>query len=556
MPLPQVDRDKAGLKDSQTKGEEMKDGRDDSNITRRNFLTLAAAGIAGAAFTGFPHLTEAQEKKPKYGGRLRVSERYKSMGLDAHRNQDFIDYQNYCLMYSGLAEMGSLPQVEMHPMLAKSWEISKDGREYIFPLREGIKFHHGKELDSGDVKYSIERVMNPATRSPRAFAFRWIDSVQIIDKYHVKIKLKEPFAPFLTTLTVHNCSIIPAGWEPTGTKPAPGTGPFILKSFVPNETTEFTRFPHYWEFDDRTGDRLPYLDSIHVRKIVDATISWTALRSGDLDYVSTPPLNIMAKAILEKPVPGMFMDYDTPGNNWIFFNMTKPPFDNKKVRQAVAYAIDKKELVKAIYWGLGEPVNNQPFMNRSRFCIPVKDREPDLAKARQLLAEAGYPNGFKVEFLQFSLVYDLAGAEAVIGRLKQIGIEGTMKVIDRAPFMNMMRKGDYTITFRGDSERYDWDDAYFMFLHSSEIDKNNFSRYSNKEMDDLLQKGRATLKWEDRMVIYRRVVEIAMEDLPIFYISKPIVGVAVRDYVKGYRKGFAVRFGWHGGGLKYFWIDN
>ena len=524
-------------------------------VTRREFLALTGTGIAGAALAGIPVVGQSEEKKPRYGGRLRMSERYNSMGLDVHKNQDFIDYQNYCLMYSGLTEMGPFPQVEMYPMLAKSWEISKDGREYIFPLREGVKFHHGKELDSTDVKYSIERVMNPATRSPRAFAFRWIDSVQAIDKYHVKITLKEPYAPFLTTLTVHNCSIIPAGWEPTGMKPAPGTGPFVFKSIVPNETTEFTRFDQYWEYDDKTGDRLPYLNNILLRKIVDATVSWSALRAGDLDYVSTPPLNIIAKAILEKPVPGIFMDYDTPGNNWIWFNVSKPPFDNKKVRQAVAYGLDKKELVKAMYWGLGGPVNNQPFVNRSRFYIPVKDRETDVVKARQLLAEVGYPNGFKIEFLEYSVAYDLAGAEATIGQLKEIGIEGVMKVIDRAPYTTMMKKGDYNISFRGDSERYDWDDAYFMFLHSSEIDKNNWSRYSNKDLDELLQKGRTTLQWEDRVAIYRQVVEMVKEDLPILYISKPIVGIALRDYVKGYRKGFSVRFGWHGGGIKYFWLD-
>jgi peptide/nickel transport system substrate-binding protein len=524
-------------------------------VTRRDFLYSTGMGVTGAALGGSLAVAHAADKKPRYGGRLRASERFNSMGLDAHRNQDFIDYQNYCLMYSGLAEMGALPQVEMYPMLVKSFEVSKDGREYVFPLREGIIFHHGKELDSGDVKYSIERVMNPATRSPRAFAFRWVDSVQALDKYHVKISLKEPYAAFLTTLTVHNCAIIPAGWEPTGMKPAPGTGPFVFKSIAPNETTEFTRFDRYWEYDDKTGDRLPYLDGVHLRKIVDATVSWTALRAGDIDYTSTPPLNVMAKAMLEKPVPGIFMDYDTPGNNWIWFNVSKPPFDNKKVRQAIAYALNKQELVTAMYWGLGEPVNNQPFANRSRFVIPVKDRETDLAKAKQLLSEAGYPNGFKVEFLETSVAYDLAGAEAAIGQLKHIGIEGVMKVIDRAPYTSMMKRGEYTISFRGDSERYDWDDAYFPYFHSSEIDKNNWSRYSNKGLDELLQKGRTAMARDERAAIYRRVVEAVMDDVPILYISKPIVGIALRDYVKGYRKGFSVRFAWHGGGLKYFWLD-
>jgi peptide/nickel transport system substrate-binding protein len=528
---------------------------DFKRLTRRDFLYWGGIGMAGAAMTGLPQLGYGAEKKPKYGGRLRIGERYGSSALDPHKNQDFIDYQNCTCMYNALVDMGKLPNVEMHPMLAKSWEISKNGREYIFSLVEGVKFHHGKELDSGDVKYSIERVMNPATRSPRAFSFRWIDSVNIIDKYHIKISLKEPFAPFLASLTAQTCCIIPAGSEPTGTKPAPGTGPFIFKSFVPNETSEFTRFDKYWEYDDKTGDRLPYLDAIHFRKIVDETVRFAALRAGDLDFIVTPPLNVLAKAMLEKPVPGIFMDYESVGNPWIWFNTTKPPFNDKRVRQAVAYAIDKKEVVKAVYWGLGETVNNQPFVNSSRFYIPVEDRAVNLAKAKQLLAEAGYPNGFKTEFLQYSHTVYLAACQVVMAHLKKIGIDATMQVLDRAPHVTMLQKGEYNISLTSESERYDWDDAFYMYLHSGEIGKNNVARYGNPKLDALLEEGRKTLRWEDRVPIYKQVIEIIKEDLPILYITKEVVAIAIRDYVKGYRKGFAVRVSYHGGGIKYFWLD-
>ncbi len=143
--------------------------RDFSGLTRREFLYWSGAGMAGMALAGIPERGYAQEKKPKYGGRLRVGERFGSPGLDAHKNQEFMDYQNYYLMYNALTDVGQLPQVNIYPDLAKSWEISKDGKEYLFPLREGVKFHHGKELDANDVKYSMDRVMNPATRSPRGF---------------------------------------------------------------------------------------------------------------------------------------------------------------------------------------------------------------------------------------------------------------------------------------------------------------------------------------------------------------------------------------------------
>ena len=525
-------------------------------VTRREFLYLTGAGMAGIALDGLSSPAHGADKKPKYGGRLQAAERWGSVGLDPHKFQFFIDFQNYVLMYNALTIMGPLPQVRIYPDLAKSWEISPDGREYIFPLREGVKFHHGKELDSGDVKYSIERVMNPATRSPRAFAYQWIDSVNIMDKYHLKIRLKEPFGPFLTTLTIQNCPIIPAGWEPTATKPGPGTGPFVLKSFVTNETTELTRFDKYWEIDEKTGDRLPYLDSIFVKKIVDPTVRWTALRAGDLDYIQDPPKKATVEAG-KNPVPGVVVVMGQPvGNQWLYFNVTKPPFDNKKARQAVAYAIDKNEIIKGAHWGLAEPVNNQPFLNRSRMYIPVKDREVDLVKAKQLLAEAGHPDGFKTEFFQLSgTTYDLDACQVIIGQLKKVGIEATMTVIDRAPYFESMRKGNYQISVRGDSERLDPDDAYYLYLHSGEIDKNNWSRYSNKQLDALLEKGRTTWKWEDRVPIYRQVVETIKEDLPILYFAKSIISIAYRDYVKGHDAGASTWFGYYGGGLKKVWLD-
>ena len=159
-------------------------------LTRREFLYLSGVGAAGMALPGIPGVSEGAEKKPKYGGRLVVGERFAPPGLDPHRNQLFPEYQAYLLMYNALTIMGPLPEVGMHPDLAKSWEISSDGREYIFSLRENVKFHHGKELDSGDVKYSFDRVMNPETRAPKRFAFQWVDSVNVVDKYHVKFKLK------------------------------------------------------------------------------------------------------------------------------------------------------------------------------------------------------------------------------------------------------------------------------------------------------------------------------------------------------------------------------
>ena len=131
---------------------------------------------------------------------------------------------------------------------------------------------------------------------------------------------------------------------------------------------------------------------------MDRTTHWIALRAEDLDFITAPALNVVAQEI-KKPTPGIItVSPDPLGCTWIYFNVSKPPFDNKKLRQAVAHAIDKKQIVNAAYWGQARVSNNQRFLEGSQMYIPVEDRRIDLVKAKQLLSEAGYPDGLRQNF--------------------------------------------------------------------------------------------------------------------------------------------------------------
>ena len=130
-----------------------------------------------------------------------------------------------------------------------------------------------------------------------------------------------------------------------------------------------------------------------------------------------------------------------------------------------------------------------------------------------------------------------------------------MKVLDRAAYFTLMRKGDYQISYYIISERFDWDDGYYMFFHSSETGKNNWSGYKNPKVDDLLEKGRTAWKTAERKIIYKEVLDLLRDDLPVYYICKSVTGYAFRDYVQGFRKGFASRLSFHGGGGKYLWLN-
>ena len=202
-------------------------------------------------------------------------------------------------MFEGLTQQGPLPQVYIKPLLAKSWEVFKGGREFVFPLKQGVKFHNGKELDSADVKYSFDRVMDPKTRSPMAFALKWVDSITVIDKYTIKITMKEPYAPFLGQPDGSELRHHSEGFAADRDKPAPGTGPFVFKEFHPNETLEVTRFDNYHLIDEKTGDRLPRADGVWLKKMPDETVRLAALRAGDVDFIETPPLNKIAEETQE-----------------------------------------------------------------------------------------------------------------------------------------------------------------------------------------------------------------------------------------------------------------
>jgi len=198
--------------------------------------------------------------------------------------------------------------------------------------------------------------------------------------------------------------------------------------------------------------------------------------------------------------------------------------------------------------------NNQPFAENSRFYIPVQEREQNMAKAKQLLAEAGYPNGLKIELHQFQLTAQLAIAQVLLDQLRRVGIEGTMKIVDRAPYFKMMRNGDYTISCGSISARMDWDDAYYTAFHSSEIGKNNWTRYNHPEIDKRVTQGRTTWEMEERRQLCRKVVDILWEDLPAIYTLDSVIGYGFRNNLKGFVKGFGTRTSFAGGGIEYWWI--
>lgn len=395
------------------------------------------------------------------------------------------------------------------PWLAKSWTISKDGMTYTFDLNQGVKFHNGREMTAEDVKFSLERILNPKTGSRRRENLSIIESIKVSGKYQVEIALKSPFSPFLTYLVgVYAAIIPPESVEADGNLTQPiGTGPFTFVEWVKNDRLVVKKFNNYWI------KGLPYLDSIVFKPLPEDAVRLTALRTGQVDITHSLPEELLPK--LSKEKDKNFMLSINPGVNWrmLIMNTRKPPLNNVTLRQAIEAAIDREEVMEATTSGFGA-VANQIWDKESFWRMPGevrKNADPDKAKA--LLKQAGYPQGIdltlevKSEFLSY--------AEVVQDQLKRVGIRCKLEPMDWAALQPRMKKYEYNLAISGAGWYSDPDARYGRF-YSKDGSANYFAGgYTHPEIEALLKQGRVETDPKKRKEIYTEVFKIANDEHPI-----------------------------------------
>ena len=420
---------------------------------------------------------------PKYGGELRygIASSTVTVGVDPHVIQG--DRTGWVLgqVCEGLLnyDQGLNPV----PWLAKSWQISPDGKTYTFELQQGVKFHNGREMMAKDVKFSLERIMDPKTGSRRRTNLAIIKSVQAPSNYQVVIELKNPFSPFLSYLVGVYGAIIPpesVGADGKITHPV-GTGPFSFVEWVKNDRLVVKKFADYWI------KGLPYVDSVVFKPLPDEAVRLTALRTGQVDITHSLPEKLLPK--LSKDASENFKLSIQPGTAWrmLIMNTRKPPLDNITLRQAIEAAIDREEIMMATTWGFGG-VANQIWGEDSFWRMPGEVRpNADPAKAKELLKKAGYEKGIdltlevKPAFLPF--------AEVVQDQLKRVGIRCKLMPVDWAALKPRMTNYEYNLAISGAGWYSDPDARYGRF-YSTKGPANYFAGgYTNPKVEELLQKG-------------------------------------------------------------------
>lgn len=514
----------------------------------RKFSVLS---LALAFWLGTASFLQAAAVQPKRGGTITLAISKELALMNPLVNTSSTEARIRELMFEPLLARDLNGAIK--PRLAESWEVAKDGKLYTFKLRKGVKFHNGQELAAEDIKFAMDYTLNPKNGAYGFDDLSAVERVEAPDKYTLKVYMKRHNPLFLTALSdIRSFSAIPKESLPEGVrKPStfpPGTGPFKFVEWQPGQRTVFERFDDYW------GDKA-FIDRVVLREIGDATVRFTALQAGDVDIIERTPYE-WVQQVMERKIRGIgYAKAARAGARNLEFNAADPPFNNKKLRLAVAHALDKKEIMQAAYFGLADTTDQRfPKGNIWYFDVPSPKHDPNKAKA--LLKESGY-KGETLELMgNRGDVADIEGA-AIQAQLKRIGIKVELKILERASALEARRQGKFMFKLAGGSDYPDPQLAYVEYACEPDPRKRrlNETGYCDKDYDALLKKAEVEVDQEKRKALFKPVVAKLVADSPIVPIGFTPRFFTFRDHVKGFITNSGGDFQPWGGGLGRAWID-
>jgi peptide/nickel transport system substrate-binding protein len=438
--------------------------------------------------------------------------------------------------------------VEVEPGLAESWDVSPDGLTYTFHLRKGVTFHDGTPFNGPNYVKTIKRLLDKQdedtifnTGPVESYiddTYGEVASYTAPDNDTVVFKFKESSAPFTTNLAmVWNGVVSPAAVHKLGkdfrNHPV-GTGPFIFKEWRQGDQIVLDANPNYW------GGK-PKVDRIVFKVMPDAQAALLALKRGDVHILADVGAQIIPAVksdanlvVMTQPglaVSGVGLPSDTK------------PFNDKRVRQALNYAIDRDALDKSLFQGLAAPMTSPLPEAQWGFDPSLKGYPYDPVKAKQMLADAGYPNGFKTEFLTYNSPrgYNSAGADlavAIQGYLQKIGVDASIRKQEIGAYLAEIRNkttkygGMFLVGWTGDNG--DPDNFLFELFGSANIPVTNTPRYSNPELDKILVDAQHIPDHDKRVALYHQAQKIILDDAPWIFVNSLLQVRVTRKEVKGY----------------------
>ncbi len=430
------------------------------------------------------------------------------------------------------------------PGLAESWTISKDGLQYTFKLRRGIAFHDGTPLNAEAVKFSIERQINPnhpaykLGKYPFAnYFFGNVKAVEVLSDERVAFLLNEPRASFLAVLTAGAASIVsPTAvmkWGPDYPNHPVGTGPFRFASWDRGQRVVLEKNPAYWKYPVKV-ERVIY------RPIVEDQARLTELLTGGLDLIVGVPADNVGQ--LEKNSKITLLKQVGAHVWYLGMNNQKKPFDDKRVRQALNYAVNKDAIVNDVLKGTGAASKGPVLPGTWGADGALKAYPYDPERAKKLLAEAGYPNGFTttlwVPESGSGMQAPVAMSTVMQSNLKAVGVNVSLQTMEWGAYLAKLRTKEqelFALSWMAGTE--DPDMVMYPLLHSSQWTPvgPNRALYKNARFDALLQQARLTTDQAKRAQLYKEAQRILVDDAPWVFVDHEIQIAALTKRVQGFK---------------------
>ncbi len=495
-----------------------------SRWTRFTGLVVALMLVGTVAFaTGAQEDQEVEEPAQD----LIIVVQSDVVSLDPHGSNDSPSSNVRTKIYDNLIYFDE--NMELQAGLATDWDLI-DETTWEFTLREGITFHDGTPFTADAVKANLDRIVDPELASQRQFLFSMLDEVEVVDDYTVRISTEFPFVPILSHLAHDAAGIAsPKALEEAGYDEAEavGTGPYKLVSWEPGDELVLDRNEDYW-------GPAPNPDTVTFRVVPEESTRMALVERGDAHVAEILQPATMGR--VEASDNMQLKLFDTLSLNYIGFNTEKEPFDDSRVRRAISMAIDIEEMIDGIVEGAGTRAIG-PISEAVVGFHPELDPLPhDPERAAELLADAGYEDGFSTTIWTNDNPTRIAIAEIVQNNLAELDIDVEIEVLEWGAYLDQTAEGLHDmfilgwVTVTGDA-----DYGMYALLHSSNVGAaGNRAFYRNDEVDDYLDRGRQEADTDEREKLYHEVQEILIEDAPMVNLYHPQWMIAVGSNVSGY----------------------
>ena len=426
-----------------------------------------------------------------------------------------IDSVLYANVFEGLTRFAA--DGAIIPALAESWAVSDDGLVYLFQLHDGVTFHDGTTMDAEDVKFSLDRARAEDSTNAQKALFAGITEVLVVDRLTVQITLDQPNGNFPFNLAWGDAVIVaPESIEGIATNPV-GTGPFAFADWVQGDRIELIRSDSYWGTP-------PILESATFRFISDPTAAFAAVMAEDVDaFVGFPaPENIPQ---FDSDPRFQVLIGNTEGETILAMNNAQPPFDNKLVREAVSLAIDRQAIIDGAMFGQGTPIGTHFAPHNPDYVDLLANSPHDPARAEELLAEAGFPDGFSTTLKLPPPSYARRGGEIIASQLRAVGIDAQITNLEWAQWIEeVFTNHDFGLSIVSHTEPMD------IGIYA---DPKYYFQYDNPEFQAVMEQLNATTAPLARSALLKQAQTIISEDYVNGYLFELAIATVAKAGLQG-----------------------